>query len=133
MQQEKMGAMTTGELIGRVLNNVALLTEKEIELAKLEARENVSQMVGSVVLLVGGAVLLLVAFVCLIVAGILALSAIMPGWLAAVLVGVFLAIVGLVLALIGRGRLTTKPLSRTLETLKEDFRWARQQLIPSEK
>ncbi len=133
MWESKLEALTIGDLMRKLLNNIALLVDKEVELARQEAKENVSQMVGGIGLLVGGAVLLLTAFICLVVAAILALSAIMPGWLAAVLVAIFLIIVGALLAIVGRSRLVSKPMGITVATFKEDLKWVRRQMTSSAK
>ena len=81
------------------------------------------QMIRASAILIGGAILLFIALIGFVVAIILALSLIMPGWLAAVIVGIVFAIIGAGLALCGKGRIPTQPMQQTRETLQEDPEW----------
>jgi hypothetical protein len=61
---------------------------------------------------------------------ILALAAVMPSWLAALIVAVVYGAVAAILALQGRNRIkqATPPVpEQTIETLKEDVQWAKTQ------
>ena len=61
---------------------------------------------------------------------ILALNAVMPAWLAALLVAVVYGIVAYVLVKQGQARIKRAPVvpEQTVETVKEDVEWARTQM-----
>jgi uncharacterized membrane protein YqjE len=114
---------SAADLIRRLFDNIISLVERQIDMAKAEARADLMQMIRASAILIGGAVLLLIALIGFVVAIILALSLIMPGWLAALIVGIVFAIIGTALALWGKGRIPTQPMQQTRETLQEDLEW----------
>lgn len=123
-------------MIGRFIHNISSLLDREIDLAKVEARETVVETVRGAGTLIAGIVVLLLAMVALIVAGILTLALLMPGWLAGLIAFGVLAATGMILALVGKDELSEvreRPLNRTRESLQEDIRWARHQLVSSER
>ncbi|MEU9029434.1 phage holin family protein [Streptomyces sp. NPDC048383] len=116
-----------GDLIGEIGQDLSQLVRDEIELAKAEIKQE-STKAGKAVGLLGGAgyaghVVLLFASLTVV----FALANVMdPAW-AALIVTVLWAVVGGVLYVIGRKHLRTVNLKpeQTVETLKEDARWAR--------
>ncbi|MEU9980898.1 phage holin family protein [Streptomyces sp. NPDC050856] len=121
------GEPSIGDLIGEIGKDVSQLVRDEIELAKAELKQE-STKAGKAAGMVAGAgyaghlVLLLGSLTV-----IFALSNVMdPAW-AALIVTVVWAVVGAVLYVNGRKRLRTVNLKpeQTVETLKEDARWAR--------
>ncbi len=116
-----------GDLIGEIGQDVSQLVRTEIELAKAEIKQE-SAKAGKAVGMLGGAgyaghVVLLFASLTVV----FALANLMdPAW-AALIVTALWAIVGGVLYVMGRKRLRTVNLKpeQTVETLKEDARWAR--------
>ncbi len=81
-------------------------------------------------MMAGAAVMALYALGFLAAAGAVALALVLPAWAANLIVAaVFVAIAG-ALALIGRNAIKNAPTTpeQTQETLKEDARWARQQI-----
>jgi nitrate/nitrite transporter NarK len=67
---------------------------------------------------------------------ILALNAVMPAWLAALLVAVVYGAVAAVLALRGKAKVkqATPPVpEQTIETVKEDVEWAKNQMPSAKK
>lgn len=119
-----------GELFSEMSNEVSELFRKEVELAKVELKQE-AQRAGKAGGLLGGAAVaayLALLFVSLAIA--LALAALMPGWLAFLLVGVLYAIGAAVLAKQGRARLKQVNVvpDQTVQTLKEDAQWARTQV-----
>ncbi|MFD7096758.1 phage holin family protein [Streptomyces xanthophaeus] len=116
-----------GDLIGEIGQDVSQLVRTEIELAKAEIKQE-SAKAGKAVGMLGGAgyaghVVLLFASLTVV----FALANVMdPAW-AALIVTVLWAVVGGVLYAMGRKRLRTVNLKpeQTVETLKEDARWAR--------
>ncbi|MEW2135753.1 phage holin family protein [Streptomyces sp. NPDC005409] len=116
-----------GDLIGEIGSDLSQLVRDEIELAKAEIKQE-SSKAGKAVGMLGGAgyaghlVLLLGSLTV-----IFALSHVMdPAWAALIVTAVW-AVVGAVLYTTGRKRLRTVNLKpeQTVETLKEDARWAR--------
>ncbi|WP_404961622.1 phage holin family protein [Streptomyces sp. 147326] len=116
-----------GDLIGEIGQDLSQLVRDEIELAKAEIKQE-SAKAGKAVGMLGGAgyaghVVLLFGSLSLV----FALANVMdPAW-AALIVTVLWAVVGGVLYVTGRKRLRTVNLKpeQTVETLKEDARWAR--------
>ena len=125
MQEAGFRRLSSLQLVGRLINDVSELVNKQMELARVEARENIFGTLTGAKYLAIGAFLLLTAWISLVVAGILALALVMPGWLAAIIVAALFAVVGGILAWIGKNDVATKPLARTRETLKENMEWAR--------
>lgn len=113
---------SVGTLIGNLLSDTNRLVRDEIRLAKAEAGQKVTQAKsGAISLAIGGALLLLGA-IYLIQAAIYALALIMPGWLAALIVGGLIAIIGLVMLKSGQKKLQADNLkpTHTQENLRRD-------------
>ncbi|MFJ8584785.1 phage holin family protein [Streptomyces sp. NPDC093595] len=116
-----------GDLISDISADLSQLVRDEIELAKAEIKEE-STKAGKAMGMLGGAgyaghlVLLLGSFTV-----IFALANVMDIAWAALIVTAVWAVVGAVLYSTGRKRLRTVNLKpeQTMETLKEDARWAR--------
>ncbi|GAA2894415.1 phage holin family protein [Streptosporangium fragile] len=116
-----------GQLVGEIGEDLSKLMRQELQLAKAEVREEATKA-GKAAGLLGGAgfagymVALLVTL-----AVMFGLGNVMDlGW-AALIVAAVWAVIGAVLYVTGRARLrevSPKP-ERTVETLKEDARWAR--------
>ncbi len=106
------------------------LVRTEVEMGKAEIRQKIGQAAGGMILIAVGGGVTFAGVLVLLVCAVLALSQVVAPWLAALIVGAATAVVGVVLILMGRGRLQPKSLqpSRTLETLREDKRWASDQL-----
>ncbi len=117
-------------LFGDLASETAALIRKEAELAKAEMSEKANQaMRGAISLAVGGAVAL-IGLVFVLWAIVYALAIWLPPWAAALIVGVAMAIIGLVMLQSGRSKLSAQNLQpkRTIETLKDDGRWAKAQV-----
>ena len=117
-----------GELFGQLTTDMSTLMRKEIELARIEIKEEVAQagkaggILGATAV-VGHLALLLLSF-----AAAWGLSEIMPEGLAFLLVGLVYAVIAAVLYSKGRSELAkVDPTpTQTIETLKEDAQWASQ-------
>ena len=133
MRGERLESLSWADLMRRLANNVASIVDKEIELAKEEAHEDISHTIRGASMLIVGVVFLLTAWISFVVAGILALSIVIDNWLAAIIVGVICLIVGAILALVSKSRLPLSPLQKTRESLREDVGWVKRQTISSEK
>jgi hypothetical protein len=132
---------SVGELLGEVTGDLSALMHKEIELAKLEARQAVetaktelkdeATKAGKGAGLVAGAGVaghLVLVFVSLLVMSLLE-NVIGIEW-AALIVALLWALVGAVLFSLGRKALReVRPVpERTIETVKEDLEWQRSQI-----
>ena len=120
-----------GELFGALSQDVALLVRQEAQLAKTEMQQKLSKVTTDLVSLAAGGVVALVGGLALTAAVILLLvdPVGMKPWLAALLVGAVLGIVGWVLLQRGMKDLkrTDPTPRRTVETIKEDLQWAKEQ------
>jgi uncharacterized membrane protein YqjE len=117
-----------GELFGEMTRDVTTLFRKEIELAKLETREELSRVGRGGGMFAGAALAGWLALLFLSLGLAWLLDQAMNTALAFAIVGVLWAVVGAVLALRGKSEIkSVKPLPETVETLKEDVQWAKQQ------
>ena len=118
---------SVGELIGQVTSDLSTLMRQELDLAKAELRHEASKAGKAGSMLGAGGVLAHLTLVFLALALMFALGNVMDlGW-AALIVGVLLAIGAGVLFSVGRRKLrevNPKP-EQTVETVKEDVKWAR--------
>lgn len=119
--QVDVGQRSVGELIGEVTSDLSTLMRQEMELAKVEMKEEAAKT-GKAAGMFGGAALaghMVALFLSLALWA--ALSNIMPAGWAAVIVAVLWGIVGAILAANGRKKMRQvhpKP-ERTVSTLKE--------------
>ena len=101
------------------------LFHREVELLKAELIGKLKALGIGAGLLAGAAVVLLFMIGTLLTAAILALGQVMPGWLAALLVAVFLLIVAGILALIGY-RILKRGIppvpTESIDSLQKDYR-----------
>jgi uncharacterized membrane protein YqjE len=119
------GETSVGELIGNISNDLSQLFRQEVELAKVEVKQEASKAGKAAGMLGGAAFAGYLVVVLLSFALVAALSNVMDwGW-AALIVAVIWAIIAAVLYSIGRKRLkTVDPVPhRTVETIKEDAQW----------
>jgi Putative Actinobacterial Holin-X, holin superfamily III len=139
-QQDSPGAgdlreRSLPELLKQLSQETTHLLKQEIELAKAEVSEKGRQAGKGAGLLGTAAVIGLGAVGALTACFILALNAVMPAWLAALIVAVVYGAIAGILAMQGRNRIkqATPPVpEQTVETLKEDVQWAKNQ-TPSAK
>lgn len=118
------------DLVGDLGNNVSTLMRKEIQLARAETSEKVSQATVAVGSIVAGAVLAIAALIVLLQALVIGLSnaGIPPGW-ASLIVGVVVA--GIAYALVQKGASDLKAGNlvpgRTIDSLKQDAHTVKEQ------
>ena len=121
---------STGDLIRQLSQDTSTLVRKEVELAKAELAEK-GRKAGLGAGMFGGAGLFGVfAFAALTTALIAGLSQAMDTWLAALIVAVIYAAIAGVMALAGKQKVEEagppQP-EQTVETIKEDVQWAKNQ------
>ena len=119
-----------GSLISGVVKDLQDLLRGEIQLAKTELKEDATSAGKGIGMIAAGAFVGLVGFIFLMLAATWLLDKWVQQWLAAGIVAVALLVVAAILAQSGRSTLRTasfKP-EQTIETLKEDQQWAKQQI-----
>jgi uncharacterized membrane protein YqjE len=119
-----------GELFSELANETGLLIRQEIALAKVELTEKASRVGLNVGFLVLGGAIAYAALLAFLAALIILLANVMPWWAAALVVAVLVGIVAAVLiskALTALKKTDLAP-RQTVETLKEDAQWAKQQM-----
>ena len=123
------GGEPVGELFSQLGHQVGDLVGKEMQLARSELRDELAKGVKATVSLSGAAVFGLVALVFLSSAAAWGLAEVMaPGWAFLIVGAVQVAVAG-VLFLTGRRQAAeVDPVPhQTVQTLKEDAQWARNQ------
>jgi len=120
---------TIGEAVSATTRDFGRLLEKELELARVELREEAAAAGKSAALLAVGATMLAMGVLIVLLAAAWGLAEAIPLWAALAIVGVVTVAVGAVVAMAGRRRLARiEPVPQTIETIKEDAQWARQQV-----
>lgn len=119
-----------GSLFAELAREAANLARTEIELAKAELSEKAASAGGGVAMLAVGGLIAFAGLLFLLGSATLALARVVEPWLAALIVGAVVLAIGGILALVGKSRLKARNLQpeRTMETLREDKRWAQSQL-----
>jgi uncharacterized membrane protein YqjE len=120
-----------GELLRQLSEQTTRLVHQELELAKAELQQKGKQAGAGAGMFGGAGALGLAALGALTACFILALDAVMPAWLAALIVAVIYGAIAAFLALRGRDKVKqATPLvpEQTIETVKEDVEWAKTQM-----
>lgn len=119
-----------GTLISGLLKDLQDLVRAEVQLAKTELQENATAAGRAIAMIAGGALVGLVGFIFVMLAVTYGLNHWFPDWVSALIVGVVLALVALMLVMNGTSKLSAASLKpdQTIETLKEDQAWAKQQI-----
>jgi hypothetical protein len=120
--------LPTIELVREILRTGSLLVEKEVALARAELRADLLAQILMAKRLVAAALLALFGINLLLVAVVFALSRVMPGWLAALALGVLLLAVAGGIGLAAWRRRAGAPLAVTRRKVKEDLEWAKEHL-----
>ena len=119
------------ELLKQLSADTTRLVHQELELAKAELTQKGKQAGMGAGLFGGAGALGLAALGALTACFILALDAVMPAWLAALIVAVVYGIIAFVLVKQGQAKLKAAgpPVpEQTIETVKEDVEWAKTQM-----
>jgi len=120
-----------GELFAELAQETSTLVRQEVELARVELGQKAARIGRDIASLVLGGAVAYAGFLAIMAAVIVALAdAGLDWWLAALVVGLVVVGVGAALLLRGRAALQNANLapSRTVETLKEDQEWAKEQI-----
>lgn len=119
------------DLLADLSNSITTLFRREIQLARAETSEKVTQVAVAIGSIAGGAILALAALIVLLQALVLALAAAgVPASWASLIVGVVVAIVAYVLIHKGTSDLKAGNLApnRTVDSLKRDAQVAKEQV-----
>ncbi|MDF2740267.1 MAG: hypothetical protein K0S88_1635 [Actinomycetia bacterium] len=119
------------ELLKQLSQETTQLVHQELELAKAELQQKGKEAGAGAGMFGGAGALGLAALGALTACFILALNAVMPAWLAALIVAVVYGIIAFVLVKQGQARVkrAVPPIpEQTIETVKEDVEWAKTQM-----
>ena len=124
-RQDQVAETSIGELIGNISDDLSRLFRQEVELAKVEIKQEASKAGKAGGLLGAAGFAGYLAVVLLSFAVVFGLANVMDAGWAALIVAVVWAIVGGVLFAAGRTKLKTIDAvpHRTVGTLKEDAQW----------
>jgi uncharacterized membrane protein YqjE len=126
-RSEDLRERSTGELLKQLSQETSTLVRKELELARAELKEQGKRAGAGAGLFGGAGAMGLVTLGALTAFLIAVLDTGMPLWVAALIVAVVEAAITGVLAMSGRNRIkeATPPAPQTVDTVKEDVRWAK--------
>jgi uncharacterized membrane protein YqjE len=111
-----------GELVGRLGRDLSELLSSQVELAKVELREEARAGAKAGGMLAAGGAFAYLALAFLLTTVAFALDLVMPTWLAFGIVAMVVGIVAGVLVMMGRKRLQDRdPLVHTRQTIKDDM------------
>ena len=124
---EDLRERSIGDLLKQLSQETSTLVRKEMELARAELQEQGKRAGAGAGMLGGAGVAGLLTLGTLTATLVALLDTAMATWVAALIVTVVWAAVAGVLALQGRNKIkeATPPAPQTVETVKEDVRWAK--------
>jgi len=119
-----------GELFSELASETALLIRQEVALAKVELTQKASRAGRNIGYLVLGGAVAYAALLALLATIIILLADVMAWWIAALIVAVLVGIVAAVHISKAWSALKNMDVAprQTVETLKEDAQWAKQQM-----
>jgi len=120
-----------GQLFGDLSRQLGTLVSKEIQLAKTEITTRVTTVGRDAAMIgAGGALAYAALLMALIAVGLLLIQLGITPWLAFLLVAIIVGAIAAVLIMRGRDELQKTELAptKTIETLKEDAEWAKEQV-----
>jgi hypothetical protein len=119
-----------GELFAGLASETATLIRQEVALAKVELTQKAGKAGANLGSLAIGGALAYAALLCVLAGAISLLAGLMPWWAAALVVAAIVGVVGAMMiskALAALKQMNIAP-QQTIETLKEDAQWAKQQI-----
>jgi len=123
------GRRPIGTVAASAIDGFRTLIRQQIELAKLELLEALSVRAKGIGMMAGAAALVFFAIGYLAAALAAVLDTFLPAWVANLLLALILVAAAGVLVLMGKRTILNAPKAeRTQEMLKEDERWAKQQI-----
>jgi len=125
----ELRAQPTRRLVQRAFSDARELVKDEIALAKAELRSDLKAELGMIKGLAVSALIALCVLNLLLVAVVLALAHVMPGWGAALVVGLVLTAAAAIIAVLAWRRRVVTPLERTRRTLRNDVHWMKERKL----
>ena len=130
-ENRSMDNKPLGDLFSDLATEMSNLVRQEVALAKVEVSQKAKYVGRNVGYLVVGGAVAYAALLAIIAAIIMLLDKVLPNWGAALLVGVLVAgigwlLIGKALSALQQADMTPR---ETVETLKEDATWMKQQII----
>jgi hypothetical protein len=123
-------ARPVAALLSELASETGQLVQQELALFKAEMQQKLGRLGQGGGALAAGGLIAFSGWFALIAAAILGLSNVLAPWLAALIVGLVVIALGAALLFFGRSRLDADALvpHRTLNSLREDEAWIRDQL-----
>jgi len=117
-------------LLGELLKDLQRMLRGEIALARAEVRDDVSQMGKGIASMAIAAIVGLTGFIFLMLAATYVLNLWVRMWIAAGIVAVVLLAIAGILAMNAKSKLSAANLKpeQTIESMKENQEWAKQQI-----
>jgi len=119
-----------GDLFGDLATEMSNLVRQEVALAKVEVAQKAKYVGRNVGYLVVGGAVAYAALLAILAGIVMLLASVLPNWGAALLVGIVVAVVGWLL--IGKAMMALQQAElaprATVETLKEDATWMKEQI-----
>jgi len=127
--QQRNEEKSLGELFASLARDTSTLVRQEVQLAKTEMGQKASRVGKDVGFLAAGGAVAYAGLLAILAGVIVLLGQVIPMWLSALLVGLVVAGVGYFLIRKGLDALKREDLAprQTIETLKEDQQWAKDQ------
>lgn len=118
------------EVLQDIVGNIQEIIRSEFSLAKIEIKQEAAQAKGPVMMWLIGGTLGLYALGVLLITAVFGMATVMPIWIAALIVGAVLSVVSITLLSTAANRLKQvhKVPERTIESLKENVQWAKEQI-----
>ena len=118
-----------GQLFADLSQQMTTLVRQEVALATTELGQKAARVGRDIGFLALGGAVAYAGLLAIVAALILLLAALVPSWLAALIVGVVVGAIGYVLVQKGLAALKREDLAprQTIDTLKEDIAWAKDQ------
>jgi ABC-type bacteriocin/lantibiotic exporter with double-glycine peptidase domain len=121
---------TLGDLFGKLASDTSNLVRQEVTLAKVELTQSARKTGRNLANLVVGGAIAYAALLAIVASAIMLLDRVLPAWSAALLVGLLIA--GIAWLLVSKAlaalRDTDITPRNTVETLKEDAAWMKEQI-----
>lgn len=127
-RQPELQSASTAALMAELATQATALAKKEIELAKVELREDLHKEVAAAGRLGIAALAGFLTLNLLLVTGVLALARTMPAWGAGLLASGLTLLLAVAMGMSGWKLVMRAPLERTRRTLKEDAQWTKERL-----
>ena len=131
MMAQTRDERSLGDLFSDLSRETTTLVRQEVQLAKAELTQSATEAARGIGMLVAGGAVAYAGLLFLLLAIVYGLiDAGWDAWLSALVVGLAVVVIGAILVL--RARESLKPANlaprRTVETLKEDQEWAKEQI-----